>query len=311
MIRSVLITGGSGFFGRAFARHMLKVGCERVCIYSRGEYAQYLMRREFNDDDRLRFFIGDVRDKDRLRRAMDGVDVVIHAAALKRVEVGEYNPDELVKTNVLGAINVIEASMDARVRGVVALSTDKAAAPHNAYGTSKLMAEKLFLNANNVSGVGGTRFAVTRYGNVAGSTGSVIPTWRKLAAEGLPLKVTDPDCTRFWMTIDEAVELVHSAIFESTLLVPNLPAYRLGDLAAILQDCGDGTSVACETIGMQEGEKKHEAMISEEECNEFFMVGKYWIRLPEIAEAKLEHPLTSDRARRMRVPELKEALSNV
>lgn len=277
---NLLVTGGTGFFGTAFVKSALARGAERVCVYSRGEYRQAQMRDELNDE-RLRWFIGDVRDRQRLRRAMEGVDLVVHAAALKRVEVGEYNPSEMVMTNVMGAMNVIEAAQDAGVEKVVGLSTDKAFAPVNAYGTSKLMAEKLFLAANNTRGKTGPSFAVTRYGNVAGSTGSVIPRWRALLAQGYTtVPVTDPECTRFWMTLQEAVDLVmHTAetMAGGELAIPELPAYRLGDLA-------EAMGAAPVILGLGAHEKRHESM-------------------SEI--------LSSDKARRMSVPELREALEVV
>lgn len=302
-MENVLITGGSGFFGKAFARRALSLGASRVCIYSRNEYAQHLMRNEFCDDPRLRWLIGDVRDEARLCRAMDGVDTVIHAAALKRVEVGEYCPDELIKTNIDGAMNVISAAMDAGVQNVVALSTDKAAAPYNAYGASKLMAEKLFLAANNMRGASGPRFGVTRYGNVSGSTGSVIPIWRKLLSDGKKLTVTNPEATRFWMTVDEAVDLVLWTVGKEWLVVPDLPAYRVADLAEAI---GGET----ETVGMRDGEKKHEAMISEHEMHEFVSVDGYFVRGTN-GRFLLPVPLTSDRARRMTVKEIREKLASV
>ena len=317
MMNNLLVTGGSGFFGRAFVRRALDLGASRVCIYSRGEFQQAQMREAFNDDPRLRFFIGDVRDKERLQRAMDGVETVIHAAALKRVEVGEYNPDELMKTNILGAQNVIEAARAAHVKYVVALSSDKAAAPANAYGTSKLMSEKLFLAANNNRGANGPKFSVTRYGNVAGSTGSVIPVWRRLLNEGNTLLPgTDPEATRFWMTVDEAVDLVLYAIGFETLFVPELPAYRLGDLAQVMCETNPPASSGrfernVEWKGMRQGEKLHEAMISEDEAHEFLMVGDYFERQLGITEGKLECAFTSDKARRMTLAELREALAHV
>jgi UDP-N-acetylglucosamine 4,6-dehydratase len=282
-MRSVLVTGGSGFFGRGFARRALDLGCERVCILSRGEYAQHLMRQEFDNDSRLRFFVGDVRDLSRVRRAMEDVEVVVHAAALKRVEVGEYDSEEMAKTNVIGAINVIEASRDAKVRKVVALSTDKAFEPVNAYGASKLLAEKLFLAANASRGARGPIYAVTRYGNVAGSTGSVIPTWRAAAAASDPIVITDRECTRFWMTLDEAVDLVLTTIRTmkgGELRVPDLPAYRLGDLLTAMKP----PESALHVKGIGPGEKMHEGMAP---------------------------GITSDKARRMSVDELREALRNV
>ncbi len=231
---SVLITGGSGFFGRTCAKHLLRTKAERVCIYSRSEHAQAGMREEIGPDERMRYFIGDVRDRDRLRRAMDGVELVIHAAALKRVEVCEYDPIEVTKTNVGGAINVIEAATDAGVEKIVALSSDKACDPVNAYGASKLLAEKLFLAANNGRGANGPICAVTRYGNVWGSTGSVLPRWREQLKTSDTVTVTDPSCTRFFMTIQEAVQLVMDTAHwmrGGELAIPDLPAFRLCDLA--------------------------------------------------------------------------------
>jgi len=275
----VLITGGTGFFGQGFARAALAQGAGRVCIFSRSEYQQALMRQEISDD-RLRFFVGDVRDLARLKRAMDGIDVVVHAAALKRVEVAEYDAAEVVKTNVIGSMNVIEAATDAGVEKVVALSTDKACEPLNAYGATKLCAAKLFLAANNARGATGPIFAVCRYGNVAGSTGSVIPTWRRALEQGRMVQVTDPECTRFWMTRDEAVGLVMDTIKTmqgGELVIPDLPAYRLGDLAEAM-----GVSYAL--TGLPAREKRHEAMKPGE---------------------------TSDMARRLTVDELRRLLEHV
>ena len=279
----VLITGGSGFFGQAMTKRLLaEPGVERICIYSRGEYAQAMMRQGTPDQDgKLRFFVGDVRDRDRLRRAMEGVDVVIHGAALKRIEVGFYDPSEMVKTNVLGAMNVIEAAHDAGVQKVVALSSDKAFEPVSAYGQSKALAETLFLAANNARGKSGPRFSCVRYGNVSGSTGSVIPKWRQLINTGkIVVPVTDPECTRFWMTADEATALVWDTIntmYGGELNIPTLPAYRLGDLA-------EAMGVAMDISGLPEWEKRHEGMGPGN---------------------------TSDVARRMTIDEIREGLRNV
>lgn len=277
MFDSILITGGAGFFGRGFAKHALEQGVRRVCIFSRGEYSQFQMRQEFGNDSRLRFFVGDVRDKERMRRAMEDVRLVVHAAALKRVEVGEYESGEMAKTNVIGAMNVIEAATEAGVQKVIALSTDKACEPANCYGATKLVAEKLFLAANNSRGKSGPVFAVTRYGNVAGSTGSVIPLWR---AAGSMVQVTDPDCTRYYMTIAQAVDLVWQTALTmkgGELAIPELPAYRLGDLAEAM---GKRYMVT----GLQHGEKKAESMRPGE---------------------------TSDAARRMTVAEIQRELAHV
>lgn len=275
----ILITGGTGSFARAFTRYALaQKHAPHVCIFSRGEHAQAQMRQEFGEDnERLHWFIGDVRDCDRLRRAMTNVDLVIHAAALKRIEVGYYNPIEMVKTNVHGAINMIEAAIDAGVARVVALSSDKAYQPVSAYGHSKALAECLFQAAYHSH----TLFAVTRYGNVAGSTGSVIPKWRELLKDGIPtVPCTDPDCTRFWMTMEEAVHLVVMTVADmrgGELVIPTLPAYRLGDLA-------EAMGAEPTFLGLPAYEKKHECM-GPGNC--------------------------SDQARRMTVEELREALKHV
>jgi UDP-N-acetylglucosamine 4,6-dehydratase/5-epimerase len=254
---SVLITGGAGFFGRAMARRMLDASLsERVCIFSRDEFKQAEMRRLFGDDKRLRFFIGDVRDRKRLEQAMEGVDVVIHAAALKRIEVGAYNPEEMAKTNVIGSMNVIDAAHACGVERVVFLSTDKAWQPQSPYGQTKALAESLFIAANETYGEHGPEFAVTRYGNVAGSTGSVIPTWRAMKAAGqLVVPCSDPEVTRFWMTEDEAVELVLRTIerMPKQVVIPELPAYRLGDLAVAM-------GLQTKVTGLPAYEKRHEGM---------------------------------------------------
>lgn len=257
-MNSVLITGGSGYFGQAFARAALEHGAARVCIYSRDEHKQAAMREESNDE-RLRFFIGDVRDLPRLRQAMEGCDLVTHAAALKRIEVGHYNPCEMVKTNIGGAINVIDAAVSAGVAKVVALSTDKAYQPVSAYGQTKALAETLFLNANNVHGERGPRFAVTRYGNVAGSSGSVIERWRATLKLGDTVQVTDPEATRFWMTIEEAVGLVLDTVRTmegGELAIPSLPAFRVADLA-------EAMGAKMNVIGLKPWEKVHESMRSD------------------------------------------------
>lgn len=260
-MKSVLITGGSGAFGHAFAKTMLLHNeVQRVVILSRGEYRQFQMAQELkplDSSNKLRFMIGDVRDRGRLRRAMEGIDTVVHAAALKRIEVGNYNPIEMVKTNVDGAVNVIEASQDAGVKKVVALSSDKAFQPVSPYGTSKALAESIFLAANNTRGWNGPLFAACRYGNVWCSTGSVVPVWRDMIARGESVvPVTDPTCTRFFMRMDEAIGLVLDTIETMNggeLAIPSLPAYELGDLA---------TAMGVETFvtGLPPWEKRHESM---------------------------------------------------
>lgn len=257
-MKSILITGGTGAFGQAFTERLLKDNlAERICIFSRGEYRQFEMRRKFKDDPRLRFFIGDVRDRWRLTRAMEGCDTVVHAAALKRIEVGHYNPTEMVKTNIDGAINVIDAAKDALVAKVVALSSDKAFQPISPYGQSKALSESIFLAANNFSGNLGPRFSITRYGNVWGSTGSVGPVWSQMLEDGEDtVPITDPDCTRFFMRMGEAVDLVIRTIRDmrgGEIEIPTLPAYRLGDLA-------EAMGAKTVTIGLPPWEKLDESM---------------------------------------------------
>lgn len=275
--RSILITGGTGYLGQALARHLLEhTGAERICIYSRGEFAQAQMRQAIPDPDgRLRWFIGDVRDTQRLWRACQEVNLVIHAAALKRVEVGEYNPGEMVRTNIDGAINLIEAATMAGVERVVGVSSDKACAPLNCYGATKLTMEKLLLAANNGRGKKGPIIAVVRYGNVAGSTGSVIPTWRKMIAEGAKtVPVTHPHCTRYFMRRQEAVDLIMwtaERMWGGELVVPELPAYRLETLAQALE-------VEMDIRGLGEGEKVDESMIALLESPGFRHVPPYLVR---------------------------------
>lgn len=255
-MNSILITGGSGFLGRALLRRLLATTKARVRVYSRGEHLQAQMAKD-HQDARLGFFVGDVRDLGRLERAMAGCDAVIHAAALKRIEVGHYNPDEMVKTNINGTLNVIEAARRAHVERVVLVSSDKAYQPVSPYGLSKAMAEHLVLAGNRQNL--GPNFRVVRYGNVAGSTGSVIPVWRALleANPKAAVPVTDPYCTRFWMRLDQAVDLVLQALEADKLegpLIPDLPAYEVQDLAAAMG--AEGFMVK----GLPEWEKMHEQM---------------------------------------------------
>lgn len=261
---SILITGGTGSLGKAVIEELLaKTKVKRIAIYSRDELKQFDLRNYFKHDPRLRWFLGDVRDIERLKRALHNVDYVIHAAALKQVDTGEYNPMEFIKTNILGSQNVIEACIDTRVKKVVALSTDKASSPINLYGATKLAADKLFIAANSYSKGYGTTFSVVRYGNVMGSRGSVIPFFREFAQENKPLPITDMRMTRFWISISDAVKFVLGSfpiMQGGELYVPRIPSMKIVDLAqAVAPD-----SQLIE-IGVRPGEKLHEEMISAED----------------------------------------------
>jgi UDP-N-acetylglucosamine 4,6-dehydratase len=258
--KSVLITGGTGSFGKAFVRTALdRTGTSRIVIFSRDELKQWEMAQQFGDDPRLRFFLGDVRDGPRLLRAMDGVDYVVHAAALKQVPAAEYNPFEAVQTNIHGARNVIDAAIDRSVHRVIALSTDKASSPINLYGATKLVSDKLFIDGNAYAGARDTRFAVVRYGNVVGSRGSVIPFFRQRALSGT-LPITDPRMTRFWITLDHGVRAVFRS-FElmrgGEIFVPKIPSMKVVDLARAM-----APDAKLEEIGIRSGEKLHEELIS-------------------------------------------------
>ena len=279
---SILITGGTGSFGKAFLKQVLETrNPERVVIFSRDELKQYDMRQIWGDDPRVRFFIGDIRDRDRLRMAMQGVDYVVHAAALKQVDTAEYNPMEYVKTNILGSENVIQSSLEAGVKKVVALSTDKASSPVNLYGATKLTADKLFISSNHYAMAGGTRFSVVRYGNVMGSRGSVIPFFRSIAAEGKPLPITDLRMTRFWITLPQAVEFVMSSFNDMNggeLYVPRIPSMKVTDLAEAV---APGTELV--EVGIRPGEKLHEEMISSEDSRRTLRRADRYIVLPTFA----------------------------
>jgi len=280
---SILITGGTGSFGKAFITRLLAdINPRRVVIFSRDELKQYEVRQQFGDDPRLRWFIGDIRDLHRLNRAMHGIDYVVHAAALKQVDTAEYNPWEFVKTNIIGSQNVIEASIDNGVKRVVALSTDKASSPINLYGATKLTADKLFISGNHYAANYETRYSVVRYGNVMGSRGSVIPFFRKLAAAGKSLPITDLRMTRFFITLPEAVQFVLDSFELMTggeLYVPRIPSMKITDLA---QAVAPGAKM--HEVGLRPGEKLHEEMISEEEGRRTIQISdSRYILQPDLA----------------------------
>jgi UDP-N-acetylglucosamine 4,6-dehydratase len=286
---SVLITGGTGSLGKALLKEILKnTTARRVVVFSRDELKQYNLKAAFKDDSRLRWFIGDIRDLERLKRALHGIDYVIHAAALKQVDTGEYNPMEFIKTNVIGSQNVIDASIEAGVKRVVALSTDKASSPINLYGATKLTADKLFIAANNYSFSYGTTFSVVRYGNVMGSRGSVIPYFRDLALQGKPLPLTDLRMTRFWISIDAAVKFVLSSLEMmkgGELFVPKIPSMKLFDLAKAVDP-----NAAIIEIGMRPGEKLHEEMISADDSRRTVLLLDRYIVTPVVAEWGYQEP---------------------
>ena len=278
----MLVTGGTGSFGRQFARIALAHSDpKRLIILSRDEMKQSEMAQQFGHDPRLRFFLGDVRDRDRLHRAFQGVDVVIHAAALKQVPAAEYNPFEAVKTNVLGAQNIVDAAIDAGVPRVVALSTDKAANPINLYGATKLCADKLFVAANSYGGGTGTRFCCVRYGNVVGSRGSVIPFFIERRPAGV-LPITHPEMTRFWITLEQGVTLVLASLgwmHGGEIFVPKIPSMKVVDLArAIAPEC------RLENVGIRPGEKLHEVMIPGDESRNTYEYDTHYIIAPAFHE---------------------------
>lgn len=284
--KSVLVTGGTGSFGKKFIAHLLEhhPEVERVVVFSRDEFKQFEMANMplfKKHEARLRFFIGDVREKPRLMRALKSIDVVVHAAALKQVPACEYNPFEAVKTNVLGAQNVIDCAIDCGVRKVVALSTDKACAPINLYGATKLCSDKLFIAGNAYAGSSPTRFSVVRYGNVAGSRGSVIPFFRKLIAEGArELPITDCRMTRFWLKLEQAVEMVVDALtlmHGGELFVRKIPSMRMTDLADAI-----APGIKIREVGIRPGEKIHEQMITVNDAPNTIELEKFYIILPQM-----------------------------
>ena len=280
--RAILITGGTGSFGNVMTKYLLEhYDVRKIVIYSRDEFKQWQMADRLRDNaDKLRFYIGDVRDKDRLRRAFHAIDYVIHAAALKQVPVCEYNPSEAVQTNINGAQNVIDAALDCQVKKVIALSTDKAVNPVNLYGATKMASDKLFIAANAYARGRSTSFSVVRYGNVAGSRGSVIPFFRSLLAEGArELPITDVRMTRFWISLDEGVRLVVKAFEESVggeTYISKIPSFRIVDLARAMG--GDG--IGLKEVGIRDGEKLDECMITKADARHTFAYAKHYIIYP-------------------------------
>lgn len=281
--KNILITGGTGSFGKKFIEMIFaRYNPNKVIIYSRDEFKQSVMKSEYADKidmSKVRFFIGDVRDKDRLYRAFEGVDYVIHAAAMKQVPTCEYNPFEAIKTNIHGAQNVIDAALDRGVKKVVALSTDKAVNPINLYGGTKLVSDKLFIAANAYAGMKNTRFSIVRYGNVAGSRGSIIPIFQSMIDKGEKvLPITDFRMTRFWITLEQGVELVFKALEESKggeTYISKIPSFKITDLAKAMEPDGD-----VKEIGIREGEKLDEVMVTKDDSRMTYEYDKHYIVYP-------------------------------
>ncbi|MCL4492375.1 MAG: UDP-N-acetylglucosamine 4,6-dehydratase (inverting) [Nitrospirae bacterium] len=286
----ILITGGTGSFGKKFTGYVLKnYKPRKLIIFSRDEFKQFEMSRIFPDSEYpVRYFLGDIRDKERLYRAFDGVDYLIHAAAIKQVPAAEYNPFEAVKTNILGAQNIVEAAIDMNIKRVIALSTDKAVSPINLYGATKLAMEKLFIAGNAYVGARETSFSVVRYGNVIGSRGSVIPLFKQLVDGGKKkLPVTDERMTRFWITLSQGVDLVCRAARDSVggeVFVPKIPSTKITDIVKAM--CPDGE---CEFIGIRPGEKLHESLISEDEGRNTVDMGDIYVILPQFSFQDNKH----------------------
>lgn len=300
--KSVLITGGTGSFGKEFTKTIFKKwpDIKRLVIYSRDEQKQYQMAQEYPESlyDAIRFFIGDVRDYVRLKRAFEGIEYVIHAAAMKHVHIAEYNPDECVKTNIGGAENVIRAAMETNVQKVVALSTDKACAPINLYGATKLASDKLFIAANNIKGVRDLTFSVVRYGNVMGSNGSVIPFFMNKKKGGV-IPITDPNMTRFNITLEDGVQMVMMALehaWGGELFVPKIPSYKITEVAKAI-----GPNCKIEIIGIRAGEKVHEEMITTSDAFTTYDLGDSYVILPQIPAWDLEEYIKKFNAKKVPV----------
>ena len=299
--KSILITGGTGSFGKAFVKIALEKysDIKRLVIFSRDEQKQHQMEIDYPHSKypQLRFFIGDVRDQDRIKMALKGIDTVVHAAAMKHVHIAEYNPTECIKTNIIGAENLIMACLDSNIDNVVALSTDKAAAPINLYGATKLASDKLFIAANNIKGNKNIKFSVVRYGNVMGSNGSVIPFFLSKIKEKV-LPITDPTMTRFNILLSEAVDMVFYALenaWGGELFVPKIPSYKITDLAmAIGPDCEHPV------VGIRPGEKVHEEMITASDSFSTYDLGKYYVILPQVPNWKLTDFLNKYKATKVK-----------
>lgn len=310
--QTILITGGTGSFGRAFIKRLLNRSFDGTLrIYSRDEYKQHNVRREFRDDKRLRFLIGDIRDLERLGRAMKNVDLVIHAAALKHVPILEYNPFEAVKTNIIGTQNVIEAALDANVKKALLISSDKAVSPVNLYGSTKLVSEKLFVQANSYRGKVGTIFSVVRYGNVMGSRGSVIPLFVEQAKTG-QITLTDERMTRFWITLEEATEFVLKSVSRmrgGEIFIPRIPVIKIIDLAKVI-----APNAKIKIIGIRAGEKIHEILINEHESSrtkdfkDYYLIEPdfpWWYRIPSKQKIKKSFIYSSEtNVRCLKLPEI-------
>ncbi len=298
--KSILITGGTGSLGKSLTKKILQQwpNVSRLVIFSRDEQKQFQMAQEFgqNEYPAIRYFIGDVRDLERLKRAFRGVDYVIHAAAMKHVHIAEYNPDECIKTNIGGAENVIKAALETKVSKVVALSTDKACAPINLYGATKLTSDKLFIAANNIKGDQDIKFSVVRYGNVMGSNGSVIPFFLNKRKTGV-LPITDPNMTRFNISLEGGVDMVLHALdvaWGGELFVPKIPSYKIMDIAQAI-----GPECEHKIIGIRPGEKIHEEMITTSDSFSTFDLGKYYVILPQVPNWKLDDYIVKFNAKRV------------
>lgn len=297
--QTILITGGSGSFGKHFAKRLLtENACKKVIIFSRDEWKQWEMRQSdpIFDHPKIRYFLGDVRDADRIARAFNGVDMIVHAAALKQVPAAEYNPTEFIKTNVNGAINVINGAIDAGVKKVIALSTDKAVNPVNLYGATKLCSDKLFIAGNVYVGAKGyPLFSVVRYGNVAGSRGSIIPYWQKMIAQGIEkLPITDERMTRFWITLDQSVDFVYKSFPNmkkgGEIFVPKIPSVRILDLAEAM-----APHLPKEMCGIRPGEKLSELMISSDDARHTIEFEDHYVILPEVIRDDIMEQCTTNK----------------